>query len=133
MYALLRSSFVRGSMRHGATVLRSIVLGLACLAPALGAADAAAQTPPSPWSTAAAAQWLNMTYEQLRPLLAQLPCPLPGLPPEITRLVDCKVLRPLPNPTPVEPLPPTPGGTPAVVDHRTQGLVGNVRDQGEVG
>jgi len=113
-------------------VPRSIVFGLACLAPALYSNGAAGQIPPNPFGPVATA-WVNMTYEQLRPLIAQLPCPLPGLPPELTRLVDCNVLRPIPNVTPSEPLPPTPGGTPTSVDHRSQSLVGPVRDQGEVG
>jgi hypothetical protein len=114
-------------------VLRSIVFALACAAPALSPRGAAGQIPPNPFGPAAAAAWVNMTYEQLRPLIARLPCPLPGLPPELTRLVDCNVLRPIPNVTPAEPLPPTPGGTPTSLDHRAQGLVGPVRDQGEVG
>jgi len=114
-------------------VPRSVVLALACLAPLLHSTGAAGQIPPNPFGAAAATAWVNMTYEQLRPLLAQLPCPLPGLPPELTRLVDCNVLRPIPNVVPSEPLPPTPGGTPASVDHRSQSLVGAVRDQGEVG
>jgi hypothetical protein len=114
-------------------VLRSIVFGLACFAPALHPGSAAGQIPANPFSTAAATAWMNMTYEQLRPILAQLPCPLPGLPVELARLVDCNLLRPIPNVTPPEPLPPTPGGTPTFVDHRSQNLVGAVRDQGDVG
>jgi hypothetical protein len=113
--------------------LRSVAVSLACVAPALYATGAAGQTPPNPFGPAAATAWVNMTYEQLRPLIAQLPCPLPGLPPERTRLDDCNVLRPIPNVVPSEPLPPTPGGAPTSVDHRSQGLVGPVRDQGEVG
>jgi hypothetical protein len=120
-------------MNKRLSVLRSVVLGLACAAPALCPTGAAGQVLPNPFGTAAATAWVNMTYEQLRPLIAQLPCPLPGLPPELTRLVDCNVLRPIPNVLPSEPLPPTPGGTPTFVDHRSQGLVGPVRDQGEVG
>jgi len=114
-------------------VLRSILFSLVCVAPALRPAGAVGQAVPYPFGTAAATAWANMTYEQLRPLLAQLPCPLPGLPPEIARLVDCNVLRPIPNVIPPEPVPPTPGGPPTSVDHRAQGLVGPVRDQGEVG
>jgi Papain family cysteine protease len=114
-------------------VLRSILFSLVCLAPVLQPAGAEAQVFPNPFGTAAAPAWVNMTYEQLRPLLAQLPCPLPGLPPELARLVDCNVLRPIPNVVPPEPTPVGPGGLPASVDHRAQGLVGSVRDQGEVG
>jgi hypothetical protein len=116
-------------MRFG--FVRIVLFGLACAASAVCPASASGQTPP-PWG-GAAAPWLNMTYEQLRPLLSQLPCPLPGLPAELARLVDCNVLKPIPNVVPPEPLPPTPGGTPSSVDHRAQGLVGPVHDQGEVG
>ena len=73
-----------------------------------------------------------MSYEQLRPLIAQLPCPLPGLPPEIARYVDCSVLRPISDATAYQPIP-TPTGMTNGVDHRTQGIVGPVRDQGETG
>jgi Papain family cysteine protease len=117
-------------------VVRSILFALLCAAPALDSAPAEGQQVPNGFPNpfgAATAPWINMTYEQLRPLLAQLPCPLPGLPPELARLVDCNVLRPIPNVVPPEPVPTTPGGTPASVDHRAQGLVGAVRDQGEVG
>jgi hypothetical protein len=112
--------------------LHSILFALIGMVAALQPAGAEGQAVPNPFGTATPA-WVNMTYEQLRPLLAQLPCPLPGLPPETARLVDCNVLRPIPNVVPPEPVPPTPGGTPTSVDHRAQGLVGSVRDQGEVG
>ncbi len=84
-----------------------------------------------PLPGAATAFW-NMSYEQLRPWIAQLPCPLPGLPPEIARYVDCSVLRPIADATQYQSTP-SPGGLPPAVDHRTQGLAGPVRDQGETG
>ena len=98
------------------------------------------QSPPQPAPTAPATNpfqqlatsWMSMSYEQLRPLIAQLPCPLPGLPPELSKLVDCSVLRPISNTTQYQPVPPA-GALPVSVDHRAQGLVGQVRDQGEVG
>ena len=108
---------------------RCVVLAAACLVLpviAQGQSQPQQQLPP------AATAFLNMSYEQLRPLIAQLPCPLPGLPPEIARYVDCSVLRPISDTTPYQPTP-TPGGLPPLVDHRTQGLVGSVRDQGETG
>jgi len=74
-----------------------------------------------------------MSYEQLRPLIAQLPCPLPGLPPEIARYVDCSVLRPISDATAYQPIPTPTGMTSSGVDHRAQGIVGPVRDQGETG
>jgi hypothetical protein len=107
---------------------RHIVLGALCL---LFPVLAEGQLQPAPLPSAATA-FLNMSYEQLRPLIAQLPCPLPGLPPEIARYVDCSVLRPISDTTPYQPIP-SPGGLPALVDHRAQGLVGPIRDQGETG
>ncbi len=89
------------------------------------------QPQPAPWPAAATSFW-NTSYEQLRPYIAQLPCPLPGLPPEIARYVDCSVLRPISGTTPYQPIP-SPGTLPTAVDHRAQGLVGPVRDQGETG
>src|ERR1700722_13928761 len=115
-------------MRTRSEVARRIVLGTLCLALPVVAQG---QSQPQPWPSAATA-FLNMSYEQLRPLIAQLPCPLPGLPPEIARYVDCSVLRPISDATPYQPIP-APGGLPALVDHRAQGLVGPVRDQGETG
>jgi C1A family cysteine protease len=92
-----------------------------------------AQGQPQPQQLpSAATAFLNMSYEQLRPLIAQLPCPLPGLPPEIARVVDCSVLRPISDTTQYQPIP-TPSGASPVVDHRAQGIVGSVRDQGETG
>jgi papain like protease len=110
------------------TELSRIGLGIACLMLPLVAQG---QWQPQPLPSAATA-FLNMSYEQLRPLIAQLPCPLPGLPPELARYVDCSVLRPISDATPYQPTP-SPGTLPPLVDHRSQGLVGAVRDQGETG
>lgn len=71
--------------------------------------------------------------EQVRALLLSLPCPLPGLPPEIARLVDCSLLR-IPLSVPWVPQPPVdPTSLGSYVDHRQMGLIGLVRDQGQVG
>src|SRR5580692_3082217 len=120
-------------MPKRASLARFTVVALACLAPALHPAPAAAQGVPQFDPSALATAWMSMTYEQLRPIISQLPCPLPGLPPQLSKLVDCSVLRPIPDATRHQPVPPPQGGTPAGVDHRTQGLVGSVRDQGMVG
>jgi hypothetical protein len=69
----------------------------------------------------------------VRQYLAALPCPMPGLPPELARLVDCQLLRGIIGAIPYIPRPILPGTLPAVVDHRAMGLVGIVRDQGQVG
>jgi hypothetical protein len=118
---------------HKSCFFRFLLVALVCVAPTLTPRPAIGQTAPAPFGGAGASAWMAMTYEQLRPLIAQLPCPLPGLPPELARLVDCRVLRPVPDATPHPPTPPPQGGTPASVDHRAQGLVGAVRDQGLVG
>jgi hypothetical protein len=120
-------------MPKRASLARFTVVALACLAPALHPAPAAAQGVPQFDPSALATAWMSMTYEQLRPIISQLPCPLPGLPPQLSKLVDCSVLRPIPDATRHQPVPPPQGGTPTGVDHRTQGLVGSVRDQGMVG
>lgn len=120
-------------MHKSPCFFRFLLVALVCVAPTLTPRPAIGQTAPAPFGGAAASAWMAMTYEQLRPLIAQLPCPLPGLPPELARLVDCRVLRPVPDATPHPPTPPPQGGIPASVDHRAQGLVGAVRDQGLVG
>jgi hypothetical protein len=111
---------------------RSLALCALCLVLPVAARGQSQPAPqPAPWQAAATSFW-NMSYEQLRPLIAQLPCPLPGLPPEIARYVDCSVLRPISETTPYQPIP-APMGMTGGVDHRAQGLVGQVRDQGETG
>ena len=76
---------------------------------------------------------LNLPYEQLRPLLATLPCPLPGIPAELARQVDCSLMKQPVSSYEYEPFPEPPGDPYATVDHRWDGLAGPVRDQGQVG
>lgn len=66
-------------------------------------------------------------------LQKNLPCPLPGLPPEVTRLIDCAAMRAASNAVAYVPRAFTQGALPPLVDHRTQGLVGPVKDQNPVG
>ena len=61
-----------------------------------------------------------------------LPCPLPGLPPELTRLIDCSALRTATNAVAYVPRALT-GALPPAVDHRANGLTGPVKDQNPVG
>ena len=61
-----------------------------------------------------------------------LPCPLPGLPPELTRLIDCSALRIASNAVAYVPRAFN-GVLPPSVDHRATGLVGPVKDQNPVG
>lgn len=120
------------SMRFRGDIARRIVLVLECVGCLALPVVAQGQTPPPQPQPSPMLSFWNMSYEQLRPLIAQLPCPLPGLPPEIAKYVDCSVLRPISDTTPYQPIAPS-GGLPPLVDHRTQGLVGPVRDQGEAG
>jgi hypothetical protein len=117
------------------TPIRSLARLVLCVlllaVPVEARAQAQPAPAPPPWQ-AAATSFLSMSYEQLKPLIAQLPCPLPGLPPEIAKYVDCSVLRPISESTTYTPIPPPPGMTDGV-DHRAQGLAGPVRDQGETG
>ena len=71
--------------------------------------------------------------QQLQVWLAALPCPLPGLAPEIARLVDCSVLQGFRGATPAAPIAAPAGPLAASADQRAMGLIGLVRDQGEVG
>lgn len=76
---------------------------------------------------------LTINPAMVRQYLAALPCPMPGLPPQLARLVDCQLLRGIIGAIPYIPRPIVPGTLPAVVDHRAMGLIGIVRDQGQVG
>jgi hypothetical protein len=76
---------------------------------------------------------LSINPTVVRQYLAALPCPMPGLPPDLARLVDCRLLREVIGAIPYVPRPILPGMLPGVVDHRAMGLVGMVRDQGQVG
>jgi len=114
-----------------ARILAFALVALCLALPVTAGGQSTPPQPPPPWQAAATSFW-NMSYEQLRPLIAQLPCPLPGLPPEIARYVDCSVLRPISDSTAYQPIA-VPGALAPGVDHRTQGLVGAVRDQGETG
>lgn len=61
-----------------------------------------------------------------------IPCPLPGLPPEVARLIDCAAVRTATNAVAYVPRAIT-SALPAQVDHRAQGLTGPVKDQNPVG
>jgi hypothetical protein len=61
-----------------------------------------------------------------------IPCPLPGLPPEIAKLIDCAAIRAASNAVDYIPRVIT-AALPAQVDHRAQGLTGPIKDQNPVG
>jgi hypothetical protein len=61
-----------------------------------------------------------------------IPCPPPGLPPEVTRFIDCAAIRMASNAVEYIPRVIT-AALPAQVDHRAQGLTGPVKDQNPVG
>jgi hypothetical protein len=85
------------------------------------------------WSPVSLPYPLNLSYEQLRPLLAQLPCPLPGLPAELAAKVDCSITRQRPGAARYMPLMLPPWNYTVVVDHRAAGIAGPVRDQQRTG
>src|SRR5689334_18448677 len=139
--------------------LANIVRGLAAFALALAAAMIAAcggdsgsrrpnmpsyVPPPSPYVRplppppfdpfqALMALGLSINPVLVRQYLASLPCPMPGLPPELARLVDCQLIRGIIGAIPYVPRPIFPGSLPGAVDQRAMGLVGLIRDQGQVG
>ena len=89
--------------------------------------------PPGPDPYALLASSMPGAVEQVRALLHSLPCPMPGLPPQLAALVDCSLLQAARN-APMAPwLAVDPRLLPPAVDHRAFGLVGPVRDQGQVG
>ena len=61
-----------------------------------------------------------------------IPCPLPGLPREVAKMIDCAAIRAASNAIEYIPRGIT-GALPGVVDHRTQGLTGPIKDQNPVG
>ncbi|HRI67237.1 MAG TPA: hypothetical protein PK156_23500, partial [Polyangium sp.] len=61
-----------------------------------------------------------------------IPCPLPGLPPEVAKLIDCAAIRAASNAVEYIPRVIT-SALPGLVDHRTQGLTGPIKDQNPVG
>lgn len=61
-----------------------------------------------------------------------LPCPLPGLPPELVKLIDCAAIRAASNAVEYIPRVIT-AALPGQVDHRGQGLTGPIKDQNPVG
>jgi hypothetical protein len=65
--------------------------------------------------------------------LASLPCPPPGLPPEVAARVDCAAMRPFEEAVAWIPRDIERSALPRDVDLRAHGLVGPVRDQLQVG
>lgn len=97
----------------------------------------AAQPPPSAWAPPPAAQpGVPAIGSSVMDLLAaaqrSIPCPLPGLPPELARLVDCAAMRAAAGAVEYVPRAIT-SALPALVDHRAQGLTGPVKNQNPVG
>jgi len=76
-----------------------------------------------------AATWLD----SLGFLQSALPCPVPGLPPSIAGAFDCAAMRSITNAVPYTPRSLLPGQLPGLVDHRTAGITGPVKDQAQVG
>lgn len=62
-----------------------------------------------------------------------IPCPMPGLPPEVAALIDCSAIRIASNSVEYVPRVFSTATLPGTVDHRATGLVGPVKSQNPVG
>lgn len=62
-----------------------------------------------------------------------LPCPLPGLPPEVTSRIDCSAMRRTASAVAYAPRQVVAAALPPTVDLRAQGLSGPIKDQDQVG
>jgi hypothetical protein len=92
-----------------------------------------AQPAPGPPGAQPAPPPLGSTVLDLLAAAQQnIPCPLPGLPPEVARFIDCAAMRTASNAVAYVPRAIT-SALPAQVDHRAQGLTGPVKDQNPVG
>ncbi len=89
-----------------------------------------ASIPPSPPSFVAAAANLGMTASAF---LDSLPCPPPGLPPELSHAIDCAAMRRVSSAVRYVPMSVAAGSLPREVDLRVAHLMGPVKDQGAVG
>lgn len=83
--------------------------------------------PPSPWALVAA------TTRTVTSHLAELPCPAPGLPPELASRVDCAAMKRFAEATAYAQREIAAGSLPPAVDLRAHGLSGPVKDQEQVG
>lgn len=83
--------------------------------------------PPSPWALAVA------TTRTVVNQLAELPCPPPGLPPELAAGVDCAATKRFAEATVYAQRDVAVGSLPPNVDLRAHNLVGPVKDQEQVG
>lgn len=64
---------------------------------------------------------------------AEIPCPLPGTPPEVARLMDCSAMKKVLGATKFAPRQIVAASLPPSVDHRQWGLSGPVKAQEQVG
>jgi hypothetical protein len=94
------------------------------------------QPPPGPWAPEAPPPAQppigSAMLDMLIAAQKAIPCPLPGLPPEIARLIDCAAIRTASSAVAYVPRAIT-SALPMQVDHRAQGLTGPVKDQNPVG
>lgn len=97
--------------------------------PGPGAASQAA--PPAPYPVAPTP--LGGFSQLLGALDGDLPCPLPGLPPEITARIDCSAMRRATSAVAYSPRAVVASALPPAVDLRARGLAGPTKDQGQVG
>ncbi len=83
--------------------------------------------PPSPFAV------LASTTQILASQVGDLPCPPPGLPPEVAAKMDCAAMAPFKEAVAWAPRQVDPATLPQTVDLRAHGLVGPVKDQLQVG
>ncbi|MCC6522892.1 MAG: hypothetical protein IT373_09545 [Polyangiaceae bacterium] len=85
---------------------------------------------------APAVPWLGAAVQaatSFAGMLADLPCPPPGLPPELARLLDCAASRRVATAVAYIPQQINAAALPGAVDFRVLNLVGPVKDQAQVG
>ena len=108
---------------------------LVCLAGCAGADEPSAslpnQAPPPDYPTIAAPP--NVFGAMMRDMTLGMPCPAPGLPPEVTKLIDCAAMRKVAGAASYAQRQVIAATLPPVVDLRERGLSGPVKNQAAVG
>jgi hypothetical protein len=108
---------------------------LVCLAGCAGADEPSAsqprQGPPPNYPTYPAPP--SIFGPLMRDLGAAMPCPPPGMPPELTKLMDCAAMKKIAGATTYAQRQVIAAALPPVVDLRSRGLSGPVKNQQQVG
>jgi hypothetical protein len=105
--------------------------------PAVGSPPAAPGTPPAALVGAPvldpSLRGMADAATGLTDAMADLPCPPPGLPPELSRLIDCAASRRVSDAVAFVPQPINIASLPGAVDLRATNLTGPVKNQEQVG